>query len=64
MMLDRLGEREKADRVRRAIATVVKEGRVRTYDMMKIAGGPKALAQGAASTEQMTGAVIAALGRD
>jgi isocitrate dehydrogenase (NAD+) len=64
MMLDRLGEREKADRVRRAIATVVKEGRVRTYDMMKIAGGPKAIAQGAASTGQMTEAVIAALGRD
>ncbi len=64
LMLDRLGEREKADRVRRAIARVVKEGRVRTYDMMKIAGGPKAIAQGAASTEQMTEAVIAALGRD
>jgi isocitrate dehydrogenase (NAD+) len=64
LMLDRLGEREKADRVRRAIAAVVKEGRVRTYDMMKITGGPKAIAQGAASTGQMTEAVIAALGRD
>jgi isocitrate dehydrogenase (NAD+) len=64
LMLDRLGEREQAERVRRAIAAVVKEGRVRTYDMLKIPGGPKAIAQGAASTDQMTDAIIAALDRD
>ncbi len=32
---------EKADRIRNAIADVVKEGKVRTYDMMRIPGGRK-----------------------
>jgi len=58
MMLEHVGEIEKAHRIRQAIADVVKEGKVRTYDMMRIPGGPKAIAQGAASTIQMTDAVI------
>jgi isocitrate dehydrogenase (NAD+) len=58
MMLEHIGQAEKAQRIRDAIATVVKEGRVRTYDMMRIPGGPKAIAQGAASTIQMTDAII------
>jgi 3-isopropylmalate dehydrogenase len=33
LMLEWLGEQEKADRLEQAIATVVREGRVRTYDM-------------------------------
>ncbi len=33
MMLDYLGEKEKAERLERAIEEVVKEGKVRTYDM-------------------------------
>jgi len=33
MMLDYLGEKEKANRLERAIEEVVKEGKVRTYDM-------------------------------
>jgi 3-isopropylmalate dehydrogenase len=33
MMLEWLGEREKADSIERAVASVIKEGRVRTYDM-------------------------------
>ena len=61
MMLDHIGERNKAQRVRAAIAEVVREGRVRTYDMMRIPGGPKAIAQGAASTTQMTEAILAKL---
>jgi isocitrate dehydrogenase (NAD+) len=61
MLLDHVGEKEKADRVRAAIADVVSEGKVRTYDMMRIAGGPKAIAQGAASTMQMTEAILASL---
>ncbi|HEY6937531.1 MAG TPA: hypothetical protein VI424_10285, partial [Terriglobales bacterium] len=63
MMLDHIGERDKAERVRAAIAEVVREGKVRTYDMMRISGGPKAIAQGAASTTQMTDAVLAKLER-
>lgn len=62
MMLDHLGERDKAGDIRSAIAAVVAEGRVRTYDMLRIAGGAKSLAQGAASTTQMTDAIIAQLG--
>ncbi|MFI5110303.1 MAG: isocitrate/isopropylmalate family dehydrogenase, partial [Terriglobales bacterium] len=62
MLLDHVGANEKAERVRAAIAAVVSEGKVRTYDMMRIAGGPKAIAQGAASTTQMTEAILAKLG--
>jgi 3-isopropylmalate dehydrogenase len=61
MMLDHVGEIEKANMIRDAIAAVVKEGRVRTYDMMRIPGGAKSIAQGAASTTQMTDAILAAL---
>jgi len=61
MMLDHVGETEKARRIRDAIAAVVKEGKVRTYDMMRIPGGAKAIRQGAASTVQMTDAVLAKL---
>jgi isocitrate dehydrogenase (NAD+) len=39
----------------------VKEGNVRTYDMMRLPGGPKALAAGAASTVEMTDAILAKL---
>jgi len=61
MMLDHVGETDKAGRIRAAIAAVVKEGKVRTYDMMRIPGGAKAISQGAASTVQMTDAVLAKL---
>jgi isocitrate/isopropylmalate dehydrogenase len=33
MMLEWLGEAEKAKRLEEAIAAVIKEGKVRTYDM-------------------------------
>ena len=58
MMLDHVGEEAKANRVRDAIAAVVREGKVRTYDMMRLSGGPKAIAKGAASTTLMTDAVL------
>jgi len=58
MMLDHVGEAGKADRIRQAIAAVVSEGKVRTYDMMRLSGGPKAISQGAASTVQMTDAIL------
>jgi 3-isopropylmalate dehydrogenase len=61
MMLDHVGETVKADMIRKAIAAVVAEGKVRTYDMMRIPGGAKSIAQGAASTGQMTDAILAAL---
>jgi 3-isopropylmalate dehydrogenase len=61
MMLEHVGEIEKAHRIREAIASVVKEGKVRTYDMMRIPGGKNAISQGAASTVQMTDAILAEL---
>jgi len=61
MLLQHVGESEKAMRLRDAIAAVVRDGRVRTYDMMRIPGGAKAISQGAASTLQMTDAVLTKL---
>ncbi len=61
MMLDWLGETEVAGRVRNAVAAVVADGSVRCYDMLKLRGGPKAIADGAATTIQMTDAIIAKL---
>jgi 3-isopropylmalate dehydrogenase len=45
MMLDWLGENEKAERLERATATVIEEGRIRTYDM---GGGATTLEMGRA----------------
>jgi len=58
MMLEHVGELAQARRIREAIAEVVKEGKVRTYDMMRIPGGANAIRQGAASTVQMTDAIL------
>lgn len=59
MMLDHVGELDKAKVVRDAVAAVVAEGRVRAYDMMRIPGGPDVVSQGAATTTQVTDAIIA-----
>ena len=61
MMAEHVGEVDKADRIKSAVAAVVKEGKVRTYDMMRIPGGAKSINQGAASTNQMTDAILAKL---
>ncbi|HET9305714.1 MAG TPA: isocitrate/isopropylmalate family dehydrogenase [Candidatus Sulfotelmatobacter sp.] len=61
MMLEHVGEVGKGRQIRDAIAAVVKDGKVRTYDMMRIAGGAKAIGQGAATTVQMTDAVLGKL---
>jgi 3-isopropylmalate dehydrogenase len=47
-----------AMRVRDAVAAVVHEGAVRPYDMMKLPGGADAIAKGAATTGQVTDAII------
>ena len=61
MMLDHIGETETADRIRTAIAEVIEEGKVKTYDMMKLRGGPDVFDKGACTTQEMTDAVIAKL---
>jgi 3-isopropylmalate dehydrogenase len=42
LMLDWLGENEKAGKLEKAVATVIAEGNVRTYDMVKGAKDGKA----------------------
>ncbi|MDF1571619.1 MAG: isocitrate/isopropylmalate family dehydrogenase [Bacteroidales bacterium] len=61
LMLDHLGEVEISGNIRNAIARVIEEGKVMTYDMMKMPGKPGVIELGAASTRQMADAVIAAL---
>ncbi len=61
MMLDHLGEKAMSERITAAVAKVVAKGKVRTYDMLRLAGGPDVFKSGAATTQQMTDAVIAEL---
>jgi 3-isopropylmalate dehydrogenase len=58
MMLDFINENEIARNIRAAIAKVVEEGKVRTYDMMKMRGTAEVVKHGAASTKEMADAVI------
>jgi isocitrate dehydrogenase (NAD+) len=61
MMLDYLGEKAICQTIRKAIADVIIEGKIRTYDMMKMQGRPEVIQNGAASTVQMTDAIISKL---
>jgi isocitrate dehydrogenase (NAD+) len=61
MMLEHVGENERAARIKSAIGRVIEEGKVRTYDMLRLTGGPDVFKHGAATTQQMTDAVIAKL---
>ena len=61
MMLDFLDEQGKAEKVRKAVAEVVAEGKIKTYDMAKMPGHSEVIEQGAVSTVQMADAIIAKL---
>lgn len=61
MMLEYLGENDISASIRSAIATVISEGKVKTYDMMKMTGSPDVINRGAASTVEMTDAIISKL---
>ncbi|MBL7112953.1 MAG: isocitrate/isopropylmalate dehydrogenase family protein [Bacteroidales bacterium] len=58
MMLDHLDETEISGMIRNAIASVIAEGKVRTYDMLKLPGKEEVIRMGAASTVEMTDAII------
>lgn len=58
LMLDHIGERELSEKIRNAVARVIEEGKVRTYDMLKMRGKPEVLKQGAASSWEMAEAII------
>lgn len=59
MMLDFINENKIATKIRKAVAEVIQEGKVKTYDMMKMSGHPDVIKKGAASTQEMTDAIIA-----
>jgi 3-isopropylmalate dehydrogenase len=61
MMLDYISEKDMAKKIRNAVADVIREGKVKTYDMLKMSGKPDVVKKGAASTTQMADAVIAKL---
>jgi len=61
MMLDFINENEIARNIRKAVAEVVEEGKVRTYDMKKMRGKADVVENGAASTKEMADAIIAKL---
>jgi len=63
MMLDYIDEHEISAKIRKAIVEVVSEGKVKTYDMMKMQGKPDVIKNGAASTKQMADAVIQKLNK-
>ena len=61
MMLDHIGENVMSERISAAVAKVITKGKVRTYDILRLAGGPDVFNSGAATTQQMTDAIIAEL---
>lgn len=58
LLAEHVGAQEIAARIRSAVADVVAEGRVRTYDMLRLRAGPGVLARGAAGTRAMADAVV------
>ncbi len=58
MMIDYIGEYKIAAKIRDAITKLILEGKIRTYDMMKMTGQQDVIEKGAASTEQMADAII------
>jgi 3-isopropylmalate dehydrogenase len=61
MMLDHIGENAMSERITAAVTKVIAKGKVRTYDMLRLTGSPDVFKSGAATTQQMTDAVIAEL---
>ena len=61
MMLDFINKDAIAAKIRKATADVIAEGKVKTYDMMKMRGKADVVDNGAASTTIMTDAIIAKL---
>jgi len=58
MMLDHIEEKTIAAKIRKAVAEVILEGKVQTYDMKKVSGRADVVKKGAASTQEMACAII------
>ncbi|MBI5507271.1 MAG: isocitrate/isopropylmalate dehydrogenase family protein [Deltaproteobacteria bacterium] len=61
MLAEHVGDVERAKKIEAAVAAVVREGKVRTYDMARLPGGPDALKRGAHNTRELGDAIIAKL---
>lgn len=61
LMLEYIDEKETASKIRKAVAEVIAEGKIRTFDMLNMLGRPDVIKKGAATTQQMTDAVISKL---
>ena len=58
MMLDFINENEISAKIRKAVAEVIAEGKVQTYDMAKMPGKADVIEKGAVSTQEMADAII------
>lgn len=58
MMLDHINEPDISLKIRKAIALVISEGKVKTYDMKKMPGRADVINKGAASTSEMAREII------
>ena len=58
MMLDFNDKQAIARNIRKAVAEIVVEGQIQTYDMAKMSGQSDVIDKGAASTVQMADAII------
>ncbi len=58
MMLDHIGENDISSKIRDAISKVILEGKVKTYDMLKLKGNADVFSKGAATTFQLTDEII------
>ena len=61
MMLDFIDEQKIAINIRKAVAELIEEGQVRTYDMARLPGTADVIQKGAVSTAEMTDAIISKL---
>jgi len=61
MMLDHIDEVDRAERIRAAVSTVIADGKVRCYDMLRLTGGPDVFDKGAVTTAAMADAIIGKL---
>ncbi len=61
MMLDFIDEKTISTKIRKAVAKVIEEGKVKTYDMMKMSGRADVVNNGAASTLDITDEIIKVL---
>jgi len=61
MMLDHINEYDISAKIRKAVATIIADGEMKTYDMKKMSGKQDVIERGAASTHDMANAIISKL---